>query len=77
MLAGLSIRLFAEDLAHEDADIGTDVSGELLHGAIAGRGEALSQQQVFRRITADDELGKAAGRIWTEGRANPIDWEYL
>ena len=27
------------------------------------------------RAYADDELGKAAGRIWTEGRANPIDWE--
>jgi hypothetical protein len=29
------------------------------------------------RAYAHDELGKAAGRIWTEGRANPIDWEYL
>jgi hypothetical protein len=27
------------------------------------------------RAYADDELAKAAGRIWTEGRANPIDWE--
>ena len=27
------------------------------------------------RAYADEELGKAAGRIWTEGRANPIDWE--
>jgi hypothetical protein len=26
---------------------------------------------------ADEELGRAAGRIWTEGRANPIGWEYL
>jgi hypothetical protein len=26
------------------------------------------------RACADDELGKAAGGIWTEGRANPIDW---
>jgi hypothetical protein len=24
---------------------------------------------------AADELGRAAGRIWTEGRANPLDWE--
>jgi hypothetical protein len=23
----------------------------------------------------EEELGRAAGRIWTEGRANPIDWE--
>jgi hypothetical protein len=23
----------------------------------------------------DGELGRAAGRIWTEGRVNPIDWE--
>jgi hypothetical protein len=29
------------------------------------------------RAYAHEELGKAAGRIWTEGRANPIDWEYL
>ena len=27
------------------------------------------------RAYSDDEFGKAAGRIWTEGRANPIDWE--
>ena len=26
------------------------------------------------RAYADEELAKAAGRIWTEGRANPIDW---
>jgi hypothetical protein len=24
---------------------------------------------------ADEELGRAASRIWSEGRANPIDWE--
>jgi len=24
---------------------------------------------------ADDELGRVAGRVWSEGRANPIDWE--
>ncbi len=24
---------------------------------------------------ADEELRRAANRIWTEGRANPIDWE--
>ena len=23
----------------------------------------------------DQELSRAAGRIWSEGRANPIDWE--
>jgi hypothetical protein len=23
----------------------------------------------------DEEPGRAAGRIWAEGRANPIDWE--
>jgi hypothetical protein len=23
----------------------------------------------------DDELGRAVGRVWAEGRANPIDWE--
>jgi hypothetical protein len=24
---------------------------------------------------ADDELGRAAGRVWALGRANPIDFE--
>jgi hypothetical protein len=24
---------------------------------------------------ADSDLGRAAGRIWSLGRANPIDWE--
>jgi hypothetical protein len=24
---------------------------------------------------ADEELRRAAGRIWTEGRANTVDWE--
>src|SRR4051812_13056432 len=24
---------------------------------------------------ADEELSRAAGRIWSEGRVNPIDWE--
>ena len=23
----------------------------------------------------DEELSRAAGRIWSEGRANPVDWE--
>ena len=23
----------------------------------------------------DEELSRAAGRIWSEGRANPIDWQ--
>ena len=23
----------------------------------------------------DEQLGRAAGRIWSEGRANPVDWE--
>ncbi len=23
---------------------------------------------------ADGELGRAAGRVWAEGRANPVDW---
>ena len=27
------------------------------------------------RAYSDDDLNMAAGRIWTEGRANPIDWE--
>src|SRR5438128_728240 len=24
---------------------------------------------------ADEELSRAASRVWSEGRANPIDWE--
>jgi hypothetical protein len=27
------------------------------------------------REFADEELSRAAGRIWSEGRANPIDWQ--
>ena len=27
------------------------------------------------RNYADDDPGRAASRVWTEGRANPIDWE--
>jgi hypothetical protein len=23
----------------------------------------------------EEQLGRAAGRIWSEGRANPVDWE--
>jgi hypothetical protein len=23
----------------------------------------------------DEELGRAAGRVWTEGRANPVFWQ--
>jgi hypothetical protein len=39
-----------------------------------------SAQPLERRTTAmhnyrDEELGRAVGRVWAEGRANLIDWE--
>jgi len=26
-------------------------------------------------VFTDDELGQSAGRVWTVGRANPVEWE--
>src|SRR5205814_1297181 len=33
------------------------------------------QRVLARKARDGTELGRVAGRVWSEGRANPIDWE--